>query len=88
MRRQMTSSNSSHSKYRKALRKLNEAMDEFKQTELEYALLVYDDTRGDLQSFLAVIRATQQEVPGRVNYSGKKAEEDLFHRAKQHRSTH
>ena len=72
--------------HRKALQKMQQAMAEFKQTEFEYALLIYDDTKGRLDRFIAAVQAAQTATPGVVNYSPRKAAEDLFRIAKQHRA--
>jgi hypothetical protein len=42
-------------KHQKALRELNKAMDAFKQVERDYALMLYDDTNGDQDRFLAAV---------------------------------
>src|SRR5437762_3041529 len=75
-------------KHRKALRKVNEAINEFHGVLFEYALLIYDDTKGNLRSFLAAVRKAESGVQGKVNYSPQKAKEELFDWAERYRSEH
>jgi hypothetical protein len=68
-------------KYRKALRRLNEIMDQFIQARDDYALMIYEDVGGDWDSFYAAVSRTRVAVSGRVNFSDRTAKQDLFNTA-------